>query len=40
MEQEEKLCDEVQTVREFTYLGNRVSVNEGYKVAVTAKTIY
>ena len=25
MEQEEKLCDEVETVREFTYLGDRVS---------------
>ena len=25
MEQEEKLSDEVETVREFTYLGDRVS---------------
>ena len=25
MEQEERLCDEVETVQEFTYLGNRVS---------------
>ena len=24
MEQEEKLCDDVETVREFTYLGDRV----------------
>ena len=26
MEQEEKLCDEVETVRKFTYLDGRVSV--------------
>ena len=25
MEQDEKLCDEVETVGEFTYLGDRVS---------------
>ena len=25
VEQEEKLCDEVETVRKFTYLGDRVS---------------
>ena len=25
VEQEEKLCDEVKTVREFTYLGDSVS---------------
>ena len=25
MEQEEKLCDDVETVQEFTYLGDRVS---------------
>ena len=25
VEQEEKLCEEVETVREFTYLGDRVS---------------
>ena len=24
VEQEEKLCDEVETVREFTYLGDRM----------------
>ena len=29
MEQEEKLCDEVETVREFTYVGDRVSVGGG-----------
>ena len=38
MEQEEKLCDEVETVREFTYLGDRVSVNGGYEAAVTERT--
>ena len=28
VEQEEKLCDEVETVREFTYLGDKVSAVE------------
>ena len=35
MEQEEKLCDEVETVREFTYLGDRV---RGCEAAVTVRT--
>ena len=35
MEQEEKLCDEVETVNEFTYLGDRVS--GGCEAAVTAR---
>ena len=38
VEQEEKLCDEVETVREFTYLGDRVSAGEGCEAAVTART--
>ena len=38
MEQEEKLCDGVETVREFTYLGDRVSVGGGCEAAVTART--
>ena len=38
MEQEEKLCDEVETVWEFTYFGLRVSVGEGCEAAVTART--
>ena len=38
MEQEEKLCDEVETVREFTYLGDRVSAGGGCESAVTART--
>ena len=29
VEQEERLCDEVETVREFTYLGDRVSAGGG-----------
>ena len=29
VKQEEKLCDEVETVREFTYLGDRVSAVGG-----------
>ena len=35
MEQEEKLCDEVETVREFTYLGDRVGAGGGCEAAVT-----
>ena len=38
MKQEEKVCDEVETVREFTYLGDRVSAGGGCEAAVTAKT--
>ena len=38
MEQEEKLCDEVETVSEFTYLGDRVNVCEACKAAVHART--
>ena len=36
--QEETLCDEVETVREFTYLGDRVSADGGCETAVTART--
>ena len=32
-----KSCDDVKTVREFTYLGDRVSVGGG-ETAVTART--
>ena len=35
--EEEKLCDEVETVREFTYLGDRVSACRGCEDAVTAR---
>ena len=38
VEQEEKLCDEVETVREFTYLGDRVSAVGGCEAAVAATT--
>ena len=38
MEQEEKLCDEVETVGEFTYLGDRVSAGGGCEAVVTART--
>ena len=38
VEQEEKLCDEVESVREFTYLGDRVSAVRGCETAVTART--
>ena len=38
MEQEEKLCDKVETVRELTYLGDRVSAGGGCEAAVTART--
>ena len=35
VEQEEKLYNEVETVREFTYLGDRVSAGGGCEAAVT-----
>ena len=38
VEQEEKLCDEVETARKFTYLGERVSASGGCEAAVTAIT--
>ena len=37
MEQEEKLCDEVKKVKEFTYLGDRMSAGGGCEAAVTAR---
>ena len=39
MKQEVKLCDEVETVSDFTYLGDRVSAGGGCEAAVTARTI-
>ena len=38
MEHEEKLCDEVETVWELTYLGDRVSAGGGCEAAVIAGT--
>ena len=38
MELEERLCDEVETVGEITYLGDRVSAGGGCEAAVTART--
>ena len=38
MEQEDNLCDEVETVSEFTYVGDRVSAGRGCAAAVTART--
>ena len=37
VEQEEKLCDEVEAVREFTYVGDRVSIGGGCAASVTAR---
>ena len=37
VEQEEKSCDEVETVKEFTYLRERASAGGGCEVAVTAR---
>ena len=37
VEQEEKLCDEVETLRDFTYPGDRVSAGGGCEAAVTAR---
>ena len=36
VKQELKLCDEVETVREFTYLGDSLSAGGGCEAAVTA----
>ena len=38
MEQEEKLCDEVKTSKEFTYHGDRLSAGGGCNHAVNART--
>ena len=38
MEHEVKLCDEVETVSEFTCLGDRVSACGGCEAAMTART--
>ena len=36
--QKVNLCDEVETVREFIYLGDRVSVGGGCESAITTRT--
>ena len=38
MVQEGKTCDEVETVRKFTYLGDRVSAGGGREGAVAVRT--
>ena len=38
VEQEEKICDEVKTVREFTYLGDRVSAGGACDAVVISRT--
>ena len=38
LEQVEKLCDEVKTVRMFTYLGDRFSRGGGCEGALTVRT--
>ena len=40
VEQEGNLCDEVETVRLLTYLGDRVGAGGGCETAVTARTRY
>ena len=37
-EDEKMLCDKVETVREFTYLVDRVSAGGGCEAVVTART--
>ena len=37
VEQEKNLCNLVETVREYTYLGDKVSAGGGYESTVTAK---
>ena len=38
MRLEEKLCDEEETVKQFTYFGDMVSASGGCEAAVTART--
>ena len=38
VEQQEKSCDEVETVRQFIYLGDRVSAGGGCEAVVSART--
>ena len=38
VEQEEKLCDDVETVREFTYLVDSVNAGGGREAAAIART--
>ena len=38
VKQDENVCDEVETVRAFKYLGDRVSDGGGCEAAVTART--
>ena len=38
MEQDERLCDEVETVRKFTYLSDMVSAGGDCDAAVTVRT--
>ena len=38
LEKEEKLCDEVETVRKLTYIGYRENAGGGREAAVTART--
>ena len=40
MGQGETLCDEVETITEFTYLGDRVRAGEECEAAVTAITMF
>ena len=40
VEQEEKICDEVETVGVFMYFGYGVSAGGGCEAAVTARTTY
>ena len=39
VKQEEKLCDEVETVWEFTYLGDSMSAGGGCDAVVTVRTM-
>ena len=38
VEQEEQLCDDVETIKKFTYFGDRVSAGGGCEAVVTART--
>ena len=40
MKQQKRLCNEVETVRQLTYLGDKVSTGGGCEAAVTARTCW
>ena len=40
VEQEENLCNGVETIKEFSYLGDRVNAGGGCEAVVTVRTTF